>query len=301
MDKETSSFEKNAVILIWVGIGVIIVSVLLFLYKQELFILESIQADKFGMFGDFVGGLIGSLWALAGVLLFYSALIYQKNELKLQRTQLTVQQKELHQQTIQFSNQNETLQKQRFENTFFQLLSLHNELVEKLSIKADGTEYVQRFVFKYGLGRLRSKIDNARKRKRDTGAIVILSYEELSLEDNKKILFESYNAFFTEHQEIFGHYFRNLYHIFKYIYLSKIIPVEEKEFYSNIVRAQLSTFELILLFYNSLIDKLGYPKFNYLIYKFDLLQNMNYGELLSNIHADIFDQLKITKDPFNQF
>ena len=105
MDKEKSSFENKAVLLIWGGIVAIIVSVFLFVYKQELFIFGSIQAEKFGMSGDFVGGLIGSLWALAGVLLFYTALKYQKNELKLQREQLIVQQKELHEQTIQFSNQ----------------------------------------------------------------------------------------------------------------------------------------------------------------------------------------------------
>ena len=124
MDKEKSSFENKAVLLIWVGIVAIIVSVFLFVYKQELFIFGSIQAEKFGMSGDFVGGLIGSLWALAGVLLFYTALKYQKNELKLQREQLIVQQKELHEQTIQFSNQNETLQKQRFEKTLFDLFLL---------------------------------------------------------------------------------------------------------------------------------------------------------------------------------
>ncbi|MBK8344630.1 MAG: hypothetical protein IPL12_15845 [Bacteroidetes bacterium] len=42
-----------------------------------------------------------------------------------------------------------------------------------------------------------------------------------------------------------GHYFRNLYHIIKYIDNSNI---ENKRTYTNFVRAQLSSHELALIF-----------------------------------------------------
>lgn len=41
--------------------------------------------------GDFIGGLVGSIWALAGVLLFFSALKIQREELKLQRQEFKEQ------------------------------------------------------------------------------------------------------------------------------------------------------------------------------------------------------------------
>lgn len=43
-----------------------------------------------GQLGDFVGGVSGSLWALAGVALFYLALQEQRKELALQREEFTV-------------------------------------------------------------------------------------------------------------------------------------------------------------------------------------------------------------------
>jgi len=44
-----------------------------------------------GQIGDFVGGVAGSLWAFAGVLLFWSALVLQRREFKLQRETLDTQ------------------------------------------------------------------------------------------------------------------------------------------------------------------------------------------------------------------
>ncbi len=42
---------------------------------------NEIILENFAKFGDFIGGLVGSLWAFAGVLLFYVALMYKRREL----------------------------------------------------------------------------------------------------------------------------------------------------------------------------------------------------------------------------
>lgn len=44
--------------------------------------------EKFGWFGDYMGGAVASFWSLAGVILFYTNLLYQKEELKIQRQEL---------------------------------------------------------------------------------------------------------------------------------------------------------------------------------------------------------------------
>lgn len=73
-----------------------------------------------GQVGDFIGGVIGSVWALAGVFLYFSALKLQQQELKSQREEMATSQKLLDQQL--------------FETTFFNLLKVQDNI--KNSIKA---------------------------------------------------------------------------------------------------------------------------------------------------------------------
>ena len=49
--------------------------------------------------------------------------------------------------------------------------------------------------------------------------------------------------------------------------------IENKRLYTNLIRAQLSSFELALLFYNSLSD-MGREKFKPLIEKYSLLKTV---------------------------
>ena len=90
-----------------------------------------------------------------------------------------------------------------------------------------------------------------------------------------------YSAFYTQHQGALGHYFRNLYHIFKFV---KESPIEDKRRYTSLARAELSQYELALLFYNG-ISPYG-EKFKPLIEEFGLLENLNTG-LLMNEAEDV--------------
>ena len=67
--------EKSSIRLIILGVIFIIISLIFFLWNNLSFSLtSSIDNEKFSHFGDFIGGIVGSLWALAGVFLFYVAL-----------------------------------------------------------------------------------------------------------------------------------------------------------------------------------------------------------------------------------
>ncbi|NSL55903.1 putative phage abortive infection protein [Uliginosibacterium aquaticum] len=61
-----------------------------------------------------------------------------------------------------------------------------------------------------------------------------------------------YHGFFRK--QYLGHYFRNLYHIFKTIDESEAFSREEKYKYAKIVRAQMSHLELKLLYLNCCLD-----------------------------------------------
>ena len=75
------------------------------------------------------------------------------------------------------------------------------------------------------------------------------------------------------------HYYRHLYRIFKYIDdANPFIIVSEKKYeYSSIVRATLSPYELIMLYYNGF----SHPKFKDLIERYAILNNIRHTWLAS--------------------
>lgn len=289
--------------------------------------LRGVFGDKFGAINSLFSGL-----AFAGIIF---TIFLQKRELKLQR-------QELEETRDEFIQQNETLKKQRFENTFFQLVQLHNDIVDKLKIKPfDQNTYEKREFFigalmelKYksayeyykfcGLNKLDAPEITTFKMSRDNHHDF---FDKLSEEEKRNIealsnqqienfisepisnkednIRRDYEFFFHKYQYNLGHYFRNLYHMFKYIHITQLLPESEKQFYCNIIRAQLSTDELVLLFYNSLTPikyysdhpNLGYPNFKYLIDKYDILQNMNERLLLDSAHMKIFKANDVEIEP----
>lgn len=99
---------------------------------------------------------------------------------------------------------------------------------------------------------------------------------------------DAYGRFFLKHQEGLGHYFRNLYQVVNLIHTSQCINLD-KRFYIEIVRAQLSSFEHLMLFYNCL-SKYGKKKFYPLINDYALLDNMPVEQLLNIKHAKEYDR-----------
>ncbi|TDN97822.1 putative phage abortive infection protein [Sunxiuqinia elliptica] len=253
----------------WIGIALFIIGITIFLWNDShLDISSSIKSEKFGQFGDFIGGLIGSLWAFSGVILFYVALNEQRKDIKINREALKQQISEFELQRVEleetrkiFEQQHETQVYQRFENTFFQLLHNHNEIVNSLDLRAikshkltnTGRDCFKSFYLNFSTEL--KDIETSNKRE----AEVINSY------------IETYNKYEAD----LSHYFRNLYNIIKFIDNSEI---KNKKIYTNFVRAQLSNYELIFLFYNCL-SKNGIDKFKPLVEKYSLLKNINKSQL----------------------
>lgn len=69
--------------------------------------------EKIGQFGDFVGGVIGSLFALVGVILYYVALKEQRKDLRMNQNSLGLQTKALNQQVEEFKAQEKELKETR--------------------------------------------------------------------------------------------------------------------------------------------------------------------------------------------
>ncbi|HIE44840.1 MAG TPA: hypothetical protein EYP87_01385 [Flavobacteriaceae bacterium] len=104
-----------------------------------------------------------------------------------------------------------------------------------------------------------------------------------------ELISSAYSQLYDKYQTGLGHYFRNLYHIFKFIDNSEIT---DKSQYSSLVRAQLSNFELVILFYNSITDY-GNLKFKPLIEKYKILKNINIETLIDEEkHIEYYESLK---------
>ena len=107
--------------------------------------------------------------------------------------------------------------------------------------------------------------------------------KDLLYDSHKSTLYdtlEGYDIFFKKYQNNLGHYFRNLYHIIKFVDKSEI---DNKKRYTNFVRAQLSSHELALIFYNCL-SVYGSEMFKPYIERYSLLKNMNKDLIFNDNH-----------------
>lgn len=200
-----------------------------------------------GTFGDMFGAInaLFSGLAFAGLIV---TLLYQKEELTLQREELKATREEMKSQRMEFEVQNKTLKRQRFENTFFNMLSLQQEIVANLS-------YAQH---------------NGRE-----------IFEEAYIKNIRFSLIREGHKNFSRLPltTIFDHYFTHLYHIFKYIHTSPLIEDDERYEYASIARAQLSRCELTMIFYYCLTAD-ECEKFKPLIEKYAIFHNLR-PELLA--------------------
>lgn len=227
-----------------------------------------------GQFGDSFGA-INALFAglaFAGVIF---AIILQKKELELQRQELKETRDEIRGQKEQLQAQDQTLQKQNFENSFFQLLSFHNEIVNSLEIPSGiGNKVGGRMCFHFFLQAL----------KENYGPRNLKTSEQIK--DRINVLYEKF--LFRDYLSI-GYYFRHLYNTVKFVHEHKFIKeLEDKKTYTNLIRAQLSSNELGLLFYDCLSDRGA--KFKCLVEKYELLEDLDFEKLLDPEHRSLYNE-----------
>ncbi len=255
----------------------------------DVFIADSDRGafgDKFGAVNALFSGL-----AFAGLIV---TLLYQKEELKLQRDELKETRNELNAQKLEFQEQNKTMKRQRFENTFFNMLSLQQEIVANISFDEvktifdfnthtqdeQRTSYNGRALFREMYLNLKVSIDKKQFYQGVKGAIQANNYSAYS-----------YISATTR----FDHYFRHLYRIFKYVDTSDLITEDERYDYACIIRSQLSDYELVMLFYNCLTTN-GREKFKPLIEKYTIFNNLR-TELLAKTN----DKEEYAQEAYNRF
>jgi uncharacterized membrane protein len=184
-----------------------------------------------GPVGDFIGGTTIAFFNFSSFLLLLVTLLMQRKELKETRDE--------------YKLTNDTMRSQLFDNTFFNMITLHNEIVSSIKFGSSSNERVGRDAIRFMYDKLTNIHNNP------PSNILGLANEASSEYERLKITY-SYHFEFFENQ--LGHYFRNLYRIVKWIDNSDL-DFDIKKQYIGILRAQLSIFELKLLFYNALNKK----------------------------------------------
>lgn len=105
--------EKAGFILVVAGFVVIIGAIIAFVFFSRWSFSRTIDEAIVGQFGDFVGGVVGTLFALAGVVLYYVALTEQRKDLKINHDNLLLQTDALKQQIEEFKAQKEEMAETR--------------------------------------------------------------------------------------------------------------------------------------------------------------------------------------------
>lgn len=269
---------------------------------------EEIDKDLTGMVGDFVGGIVGTLWSLTGVILFFLALRLQSKELSLQIKEMRETRNVFH--------------IQQFESTFFNLIKTHNEIRDSIKIDRnkdkefstpelyigiDAFEFLKNYI-KIEKRLLENNIKVMEGEKIDENLMkfkefYFIDFEEYKTKENinSKIL---YKMTFLRYYNELSHYFRNLYHILLFIKESEELELFENSHraligekntilingknvddirirkkykkYSQFLQAQMSNSELFLTFYNALF----FSKLKRLVQYYDLVENLNKDDLL---------------------
>ncbi|MFC0047371.1 putative phage abortive infection protein [Rheinheimera tilapiae] len=253
----------------WLMIGGVLSAVLIYgcVLLALTWPISEFSISSSGVFGDSFGVLTSlfSGLAFAGLII---TIVMQRDELALQRQELNLTREELSGQKEEMRAQNETLKVQRFESTFFKML--------------DFLEGCRRDVFYQGFQGPAVEGRDAIKALYDafTENFLCKWVQDSSLE--YKMVFKDecktlegvsveYSNFYAKYGDELGQYYRTLYNLLKLVDRAEF--VDDKTVYTNLVRAQLSRYELLLLFYNC-ISRFGIEKMAPLIKRYNILKHI---------------------------
>lgn len=273
--------ERVAIIFMIIGVLIILISMSSTLINATAIFKGNVSL---GDFGEFIGGFVGSLWSLAGILLFYSALVYQRNELEEQKEILSSQTKAMIAQSKELKNQNLTMQKQKEEETFFHLLRFHIDLVGTLTFENND--------FDLDTGAIQKKLIRGRNtfgefynvfKRFYSKYLEHLSDAGVDEENLKSVIETSYNSFFTEYRYELGHYFRNIFNLLLFI---DRVKDKDKHFFLSILFSQISVNEMSLIFFHGLTSE--NKELKLFIEKYALLQDI-YQDDLIKLNLELYD------------
>lgn len=171
-----------------------------------------------------------------------------------------------------------------FENTFFNMLNIIQSLIGGMQVidrRHNKTLAEGRGVFLHFYKRFKTYVVTEKN--------YLVNYKDLSEANQKDVaskLGAAYELYFSNRSQNLSHYFRFLFNTYKFIDESDL-QYEIKKKYANILRAQLSNYELVMLFYNA---QASYgAKFIKYFEKYQVLDNTPVKKLISLKHVRLIN------------
>lgn len=235
---------------------------------------HTVSISETGNIGDFVGGVVGTIFSLVSVVLLILTLTDQFHQYKLDR----------------------------FGQTFYEMLHIHNDNITSMSLKdidnTTGRDVFSKLVSQYEvifdmvqgcfnnilsinslsakdnedqkdkLGKMKTYLKSQNKAVRLNMRIAYGFFfygsekfllksnvdEEKQILEHVKHLLVLSNSIVKPHNVLLGHYYRHIYQMLRLVERANFLDEDEKYVYAKQLRAQLNDDEQVLLYYNSLSD-----------------------------------------------
>lgn len=218
----------------WWLIGVAIILALFAFFSPLIFTRPGIvDFSSTGEIGDTIGGIMNPFVGMASIIVMFLAFYMQFKANKMMQSQF---------------------ERNQFENQFFEMLKTHKENSNIMSASHYESEE------EYGFGEETARRQWLETRKKGFEFLVGQinhRYDEWKKQNGNRSNIENFHSAYSPlWEDSFGHYFRHLFLIVKFV-VSKpesFLTYEEKRNYLRILRASLSTYEQIFLYYNWLSE-----------------------------------------------
>jgi len=287
--------EKNLKMAAWISfvVGATVFIVFIFLLAFHFSIAlknDELKMDATGQFGDFVGGVVGTLWALLASILLYLTLLKQEQNSK---------------------QANKAIALQQFDSMCFSLINLHNEMTrslrenwieirwgkDQLKTQLLGTEIFEKVAIEFA-----EVFNNSSDYTKDQHSLSEIVYAKnldpnggrygknppsddiLNLPIGKEKIAGLFDYYYSHHRTSLARYFRNMFQVVNAIHnYEGLDPFFEtadqlrkaKQDKIRILRAQLSPYEIVLLWYNLQMD--SSKEFYQLAIDAQLLKNIDFS------------------------
>jgi hypothetical protein len=265
-DKRLFSREQlrplaSGVVIVVIFAGSIFTTAYLVRWYLGKFGLEEIeQHARLSEIGEFFGGTLGTTFGFFGLLAVLATIYLQNTELRYTRD-------ELSRSADAFERQVNLAHRSAFNTMIFQLLSLQNELLRDLTIETDDGTLHGRDCFAHLFDSLKQQLDETVAQNPDADDLAVIDH--------------AFQHFTNRYQSEFGHYFRSFYNVLRVIdesnpgmtNSSESVHLQRRK-YSRTLRAQLSTYELLLLYYHCLWNP-EESELKELVERYSMLRNLD--------------------------
>ncbi|MFC5872271.1 Putative phage abortive infection protein [Chryseobacterium arachidis] len=290
---------KNDNYLFWlIGIGSLIFMGFT-LYENYMYAVH-LGSDKQGIFGDMFGASNALFTGLSftGVII---AILLQRQELKLQRKELELTREEMKLTRLEFNQQNETLTKQQFENTFFQMISMYRDNTEKMTVDIQGVKSEGKPLFQAFNKKLNDDINTFMKNrfKKNNDNVEDKFFDNLEAEKLKLTINELvtiYERRYKSLEDEFVKYFSTIIIILKLVDQAKI---DDKFFYISILKSHFTKYETLVVFYQT-ISQDPNNEFRKLVDRYSIVNDLEVKLIVNPNHFLNYKQKQFLNDYVTQ-